>query len=62
MQVLTLIIIILTPEFLEKLMTERGLRVVENDYVKRQIENRKLNLLMDRVWIQGRYVKPGDSQ
>lgn len=39
-------------ELMEKLMVDAGFQVIENDFVKKQIENKKLKLQMDRVWIQ----------
>jgi len=42
-------------------MTKAGLTQVENDYVKRQVENRKLKTVMDRVWIQGRFKKEASA-
>ncbi|KAI8846614.1 S-adenosyl-L-methionine-dependent methyltransferase, partial [Chytridium lagenaria] len=44
-------------EFLGKLVEEAGFEIEDHRYVTKTIENRKLELVMERVWVQGRYKK-----
>eukprot|EP00743_Colponemidia_sp_Colp-15_P005175 GILK01005569.1.p1 GENE.GILK01005569.1~~GILK01005569.1.p1 ORF type:complete len:316 (+),score=56.90 GILK01005569.1:43-948(+) len=49
-------------ENLSELFTRAGFEVIENKYHRRQITNRKLEQVMHRVWIQGKFRKPGPQE
>jgi methyltransferase-like protein 6 len=44
-----------TLEYLERVFTDLGFEIVECKYVHRQISNRKLEITMDRVFVQGKF-------
>ncbi|KAF8788503.1 tRNA N(3)-methylcytidine methyltransferase like protein [Argiope bruennichi] len=45
-------------EYLQKLTTDAGFIVVLNKYVSRETVNRKENICVPRVYIQGKFYKP----
>ena len=47
-----------TAEKLAKLCTSAGYSVAENRYIQRQTVNHKESLSVERIFIQGRFVKP----
>ncbi|XP_054169275.1 tRNA N(3)-methylcytidine methyltransferase METTL6-like [Oppia nitens] len=48
-------------EYMETLVKSCGFEVIQNDYIKRETINRKLNTCVDRIFIQGKYAKPDNS-
>jgi methyltransferase-like protein 6 len=46
-----------TKEEVRDLFTKVGFEEIENDYHYRLIENKKMDLKMNRVWLQARFVK-----
>ncbi|KAJ3110867.1 hypothetical protein HK100_002882 [Physocladia obscura] len=44
-------------EQIEKLFVGAGFTMEENGYVTKEVENRKRELKMERIWIQGKFVK-----
>lgn len=49
-------------EKLAELVTEVGFGIVENCYIQKETINRKENLHVPRVFIQGKFVKPCAEQ
>ncbi|GIY68823.1 tRNA N(3)-methylcytidine methyltransferase METTL6 [Caerostris darwini] len=45
-------------EYLGKLVTEAGFKIVSNKYVSRETVNHKESICVPRVYIQGKFVKP----
>jgi methyltransferase-like protein 6 len=47
-----------TTEEVEKLFTDAGLELVENEYIRRQYVNRQQNIVRFRVWVHAIFRKP----
>jgi methyltransferase-like protein 6 len=50
-----------TKETVRLLFERNGFEVLESEYIKRQVENKKRNLQMNRIWVQGKFRKCGVS-
>ncbi|XP_050418829.2 tRNA N(3)-methylcytidine methyltransferase METTL6 [Patella vulgata] len=48
-------------EILEGMMTEAGFIQERNDYVQRNTVNKKEGINVPRIFVQGKFVKPGDN-
>jgi len=48
--------------FLEELFTKNGFRILENKVVAKEVTNRKESKHMDRLFIQGKYIKTIDTE
>ncbi|KAJ3315146.1 Methyltransferase-like protein 6 [Boothiomyces sp. JEL0838] len=46
-----------TPAYLQAICEKVGLEMIENDYVLKEVINRKKELSMDRIFVQGRFRK-----
>ncbi|KAF7458196.1 Methyltransferase-like protein [Cryptosporidium felis] len=46
-----------TAQEVERLFTNAGFKVISNNYCLREVVNRKTQVSMQRVWIQGKFVK-----
>lgn len=43
---------------MQQLAQSTGLELIVNDYVNKQVENRKQEKVMDRIWLQATFRKP----
>lgn len=47
---------------MQQLAQSTGLELTVNEYVNKQVENRKQEKVMDRIWLQATFRKPLESE
>jgi len=52
----------ITFQKLAELVTEAGFEIIENRYIRKETVNRKEDLCVPRVFVQGRFVKPVSTE